>query len=45
MKKTPKKYVGSSPMKFIDPMTAQVIIGAATSFFATAITNGGGVRF
>ena len=33
MKKTPKKYVGSSPMKFIDPMTAQVIIGAASAFF------------
>ena len=34
MKKTPKKYVGSSPMKFVDPMTAQVIISAASSFFA-----------
>jgi len=33
MKKTPKKYVGSSPMKFVDPVTAQVVISAASSFF------------
>lgn len=33
MKKTPKKYVGSSPMKFVDPMTAQVLISAASAFF------------
>ena len=36
MKKTPKKYVGSSPMKFIDPVTAQLgiaVIGGAIDYF------------
>ena len=31
MKKTPKKYIGSSPMKFVDPVTAQIAISAASS--------------
>jgi hypothetical protein len=39
MKKSAKKYVGSSPMKFVDPVTASLVISAGVGLY-NAVSGG-----